>query len=175
MCENLMDREKAIDFRPHTHNLLCSADTFFDSRYNAHLKLEKVLDNLYTQILHENHLDLATQLAMTIRKTLCSLRGEEEEGVSEASFKKPKREVSFCYVPVSYIVSGLASFAEFSFSIFSRFDKFSFSSVNEIIFFSKETLDREDNLFPFFSDFKTSTSSANSFVLFKANVSSSSF
>lgn len=109
MCENLMDREKAIDFRPHSHNLLCSADTFFDSRYNAHLKLEKVLDNLYTQILHENHLDLATQLAMTIRKTLCSLRGGGEEGVSEASFKKPKREVSFCNVPVSYIVSGLAS------------------------------------------------------------------
>jgi len=61
-CTVISKKEKAIEWRPHAHHILHTKDAHFDSRFNAFLKCEVHLKELYQSVIQKHHEDLVDKL-----------------------------------------------------------------------------------------------------------------
>jgi hypothetical protein len=70
LCEVSSDRGKAIEWRPQAQHALHLRDGHFDSRFNAYLRCERSLHNLYKSVIEGHHEELLEKLINEIKHTL---------------------------------------------------------------------------------------------------------
>ena len=58
LCSVVSSKEKPIDWRPHAHHELHLRDSHFDSRFNAYLRCELYLHQLYRSVVCSHHEEL---------------------------------------------------------------------------------------------------------------------
>jgi len=81
-CTVISKKEKAVEWRPHAHHVLHLKDAHFDSRFNAFLKCEMHLKELYESVIRFHHEELIEKLFNEVHQFMSKSVGEQTAAVS---------------------------------------------------------------------------------------------
>jgi hypothetical protein len=82
LVTTLSVKEKAIDWRPHAHHTLYRSDSHFDSRFNAYLRCEMHLMQLYENVVCSHHENLVEKLTKSVNAAATSTNSSSSNSLN---------------------------------------------------------------------------------------------